>query len=255
MLRSFQTQLDIPDYDNLSWSDRRLAVRAKRSAKLATLASNPTKLAKKKLFYRKTDPYIHLNRTERNQVVQEFARAFGSEREARLFGAAIQKSWFESAERSLPMFEFAFDSVINRFHHFLANRANYVSRTNPSEARRYIGIIVQDKNPGMSDKLSNLMRRFQREGTFFQKIDRIIETPFFVDSELTNMVQIADICAYAVRKYLDNADSRLFDIAYQRVDMAGQTQVGLRHFCQQPCQCKMCKDHGVRPFTLGAALR
>lgn len=255
MLRSYNTQDAIPGFDTLSWSDRRAAIQARRTARLAGLVGNPRKLERKRLFYRKTHPYIHLTRNERRDVVFQIARAFAANRESRMFGGAINKDWFNAVpNRRLPMFEFAFDSIVNRFQAFLSNRAQYISRTNPSDARRFIGLLVQDNNPTVAKRLTALMRRFQVEGTFFRTIDRIIETPFFVDSQLTSMVQVADIAAYAVRRYLDNSESELFDIFYARVDRARQTPVGLRHYCHKPCPCKICLEHGASPFSIGAAL-
>lgn len=51
------------------------------------------------------------------------------------------------------------------------------------------------------------MRSFQARGTLWTDVDHIVETPFFVDSELTRMVQIADLCAYALRRYVDAASA------------------------------------------------
>lgn len=255
MLRSYNTQDAIPGFDALSWGDRRASIQGRRTARLAELASNPKKLERKRLFYRKTHPYIHLTRNERREVIFEIARIFAADREARLFGCAIDKAWFNAVpSRRLPMFEFAFDSIVNRFQAFLANRAQFISRTNPADARRFIGLLVEDNNPTVSRRLTALMRQFQIKGTFFRTIDRIIETPFFVDSQLTSMVQVADIAAYAVRRYLDNDESELFDVFYARVDRARKAPVGLRHFCHKPCPCKICLEHGASPFSLGAAL-
>ncbi len=46
------------------------------------------------------------------------------------------------------------------------------------------------------------MKSFYDKGTNWTDLEHIIETPLFVDSELTSLVQIADLCAYAIRRYL-----------------------------------------------------
>lgn len=65
----------------------------------------------------------------------------------------------------------------------------------------------------------------------------------FVDSQLTNMVQLADLCAYALRRYLENGETELFDLVFQRADRVGETVVGVRHFTEDECLCKICASH------------
>ncbi len=60
------------------------------------------------------------------------------------------------------------------------------------------------------------MKKFHRTGTFWTDLKNIIETPLFVDSELTSMVQLADLCAFALRRYLENQEEELFSIIYKR---------------------------------------
>ena len=60
----------------------------------------------------------------------------------------------------------------------------------------------------------------------------LIETPFFVDSALTNMVQVADVCAYAFRRFFEKGETDLFDRIYRRMDRRGSTVVGARHYVQ-----------------------
>jgi hypothetical protein len=82
-------------------------------------------------------------------------------------------------------------------------------------------------------------------GTTFVAIDRIVETPLFVDSELTLMVQLADLCAYATRRFFENGETDLFDRIYPAFDRVGGKVVGLRHYTgKNKCKCRVCVDHG-----------
>ena len=109
-----------------------------------------------------------------------------------------------------------------------------------------VAIIVQDQNRAASKHLTDLMRRFHAQGTFFTKIPRLVETPLFVESGLTSMVQVADLCAYAVRRFFENGETDLFDRIYGRFDRKPSgTLVGLRHYTGDvTCSCRVCKDHG-----------
>jgi len=54
------------------------------------------------------------------------------------------------------------------------------------------------------------------------------------------MVQIADLCAYALRRYLENGEEELFDLVFHRADKKDGTVVGVRHFTNASCGCKIC---------------
>lgn len=85
--------------------------------------------------------------------------------------------------------------------------------------------------------------KFHKGGTLWTHIKNMIETPLFVDNELTGMVQVADLCAYALRRYLENGESELFDLVFQRADRKGSMVVGVRHFTDNSCICKICTSH------------
>jgi hypothetical protein len=86
-------------------------------------------------------------------------------------------------------------------------------------------------------------------------VKNIVETPLFVDSQLTSMVQIADLCAYALRRYLENNEDELFDLVFQRADRKGKVAVGVRHFAQKACPCKICSAHKLPLITPPAPLQ
>ena len=89
------------------------------------------------------------------------------------------------------------------------------------------------------------MKKFHRTGTFWTDLKNIIETPLFVDSELTSMVQLADLCAFALRRYLENQEEELFSIIYKRGDRDRRGRcVGIRHYNgKDPCSCIICSNH------------
>jgi hypothetical protein len=80
--------------------------------------------------------------------------------------------------------------------------------------------------------------------TLWAKVERIIETPLFVDSSLTSMVQMADLCAYATRRFFENGEEDLFDRVFGRFDQARGRIVGIRHYVgAKACTCKVCTAH------------
>jgi len=96
------------------------------------------------------------------------------------------------------------------------------------------------------------MREFREGGTFWTKRDRIVETPLFVDSSLTRMVQIADLCGYALRRYFENKEEELFKLVYARADRVGSRVLGVRHFTGTKCTCHVCESHKAKPTKVVA---
>ena len=87
------------------------------------------------------------------------------------------------------------------------------------------------------------MIKFHKQGTLWTQVENIIETPLFVDSQLTCMVQVADLCSYSLRRFLENNETFLFDNIFKRADRKFGKVVGIRHFSKKDCPCKICMEH------------
>ena len=129
------------------------------------------------------------------------------------------------------MHEQVFEQIVSRFEQYLHNtQVGY-------------GLLIHDNNQTVARKHTELMRSFLRRGTLWTEVQHVIETPMFVDSQLTNMVQLADLCAYALRRYLENGETELFDLVFERADRVGDVVVGVRHFTADGCPCTICALH------------
>lgn len=115
-----------------------------------------------------------------------------------------------------------------------------------------MGLLIHDHNQTVAKKLRELMLRFHKSGTAWREIEHIIETPLFVDSKLTSMVQVADMCSYALRRYLENDEMELFDKVYSRADRKDGKVVGVRHYTDtsKPCMCKICTSRMFPPVLV-----
>jgi len=241
ILRNYLEQSRIPDFESMDWAARRSAVEHKRNAHLLDLQKTcqrkPYRQAKKNFAH--TAPYVHLTRDERRSLVREVADRVASWGYARLFAECIDKLHFDPARANCTADEQAFEQVVSRFERFLAITEE------PGGQRNY-GILVHDNNETIARKHTRLMRHFHRGGTLWTAISRIIETPLFVDSSLTSMVQIADLCGYALRRYLENSEVDLFRTIFTRADRFQNRAVGVRHFTGTGCICEICQAHRPR---------
>lgn len=240
MLRKYLEQSRIPDFEQLDPTDRRREVNRHRKIALSRLGGSTNDVRRKRArkLHRKTEPYVHLTWDERRQVVLDVAKTVSNWGFARLFAECVDKAHFDPARASGSVEEQAFEQVVSRFERFLQN-----VRSPALGHQRNHGLLVHDNNDTVSRKHTQMMRSFHADGTLWTNIDCIIETPMFVDSELTRMIQIADLCAYALRRYLENGETLLFQPIFGRADRIGDVAVGVRHFSPPGCDCAICKAH------------
>jgi hypothetical protein len=249
MMRKYPEQDSIEDFNLLDYTQRRAKVNSIRVAKQLALQKKGYSKAYQtnKKFYQKTADYIHLSHTERVNCVKEIADGVGNWGFARLFAECIDKTHFDPVRAASPVDVQAFEQVVSRFEQYLHNIAK--SARNENEADVF-GLLIHDNNPTIAKKHTQLMKGFHFKGTLWGPIKHIIETPLFVDSELTSMVQVSDLCAYALRRYLENGEEELFELIFKRADRRGSAAVGVRHFSGHFAidghGCKICDSHTSR---------
>lgn len=237
ILRPYLEQRQINNFDTLNYAKRRSQVDSIRKAELLRLqkVKNPKLYKQTKINYRKTQNYIHLSYTERNNLIKEVAICISQWGFARLFAECVDKIYFDPTKTSYTIDEQSFEQIVSRFEHYL----QIISKSTSS----CYGLLIHDNNETVAKKHTALMRQFHQRGTLWAQVRSIIETPLFVDSQLTSMVQLADLCAYTLRRFLENGDEELFDLIFQRADRKENIAVGVRHFTNSGCTCKICTAH------------
>ena len=237
VMRKYIEQSKITKFDELDWTARRTAVQKRRNAEILKLqkAGSPKALKQFKKTYSHTSAYVHLTHQERIAAAREVADRIGDWSFARLFAECIDKIHFDPLKTHREVDVQAFEQVVSRFQQYL-HRA---FRTDTAA----LGLLVHDNNHTIARKHTALMREFHANGTLWTSVDRIIETPLFVDSGLTRMIQIADLCSYALRRFCENGETDLFARVFKAADRAGTRVVGVRHFAGLACKCAICDAH------------
>jgi len=237
LLRPYLEQKKIPKFDSLDYFDRRLAVNRFRKKELLRLQkSKPKTYHQLKKNYKKTQDYIHLTYKQRKNLVLKLSEMVGGWNFARLFAECIDKIYFDPSFTGTTVDEQAFEQIVSRFEQYL----QITSSQTPGKVN--MGMLIHDNNQTVAKKLTDIMIRFHDAGTLWTKVKNIIETPLFVDSKLTAMVQIADLCSYAIRRYLENGEETLFSNVYNRADRKDGRVVGVRHFSEKTCPCLICQS-------------
>jgi hypothetical protein len=224
--------------DRLSRRDAVLAERDRiRREEWSKLS--PRQLKKERRAFRETEPYVHLTRTERSALVDQALTVVGTysvrghKHPIALFAEAINK---ERLPPGADPVDQAFTQVVSRFERFLQNQG--------VRGRGVWGLLVSDEDQHRAKTLTNLLRRFQSQGTQFGEIAQIIEAPFFLDSRSAPGVQVVDLCAYALRRYLEKGEEARFRLIFDKFYRTATRLHGLRHYTAPGCPCIICRERG-----------
>ncbi len=202
--------------------------------KLATpYAANPedVEFHASEIFSRREAPWNSLHTVDEargilKSVLKVVAASYTT---TRLFACAIHKASYPGHD---PV-ELAFEDLCQRFDFFL-NRL----RTQGEQQR---GLLVLDKTT-RETSLQKLAREFRKVGTRWGSLKLIADTPFFVDSRASRLVQIADHVAYSVFRRYNAGDAQYFDIVSSRFDEDDGVIHGLvhKHADHKTCTCPGC---------------
>lgn len=236
IVRKYLEQSRIPNFDSMDYAQRRYEVRKVRNAELLYLqkSQNKSHYKQTKKNFRQTESYIHLTHDERMAFIREVADLIGSWSFSRLFAECINKIHFDPARTQQSVDEQALEQLVSRFEQYMKNICKN------SKYPEIFGTLIHDNNDTVSRKHTELMKKFHRHGTLWTSIEHIIETPFFVNSELTSLVQIADLCCFALRRYFENNETDQLKRIESRFDRNKGKIVGIRHFTDSSCQCEFC---------------
>ena len=243
LVRRYLEQSKIPNFETLSYAQRRFEAEKYRRAELLRLNSprNKKQYSQTKKNYAQTEAYIHLTFNERCQFVYEIAQKIGSWRFARLFAECIDKIHFNIATSPVSIDEQAFEQIVSRFEQYLQ------IYTKSSRVTQF-GLLIHDNNETVCKKHTSMMRQFHRTGTFWTKIRNTIETPLFVDSRASRVIQLADHIAYAVFRRYNHGDSQYFDIIAHKFHQTDGVVHGLAHKQKSNprCMCLACSSRRTR---------
>ncbi len=128
--------------------------------------------------------FAGMSRTTREQLVDAVLDVVDTHN-LTLFMMAIDKIR-HVAQYAMPRApEFlTYEFMIERFDYFLDQRDDKV------------GLVVADDAKGQEETIRQAHARYRSGGTGWQTINHVVETPFFVPSHYSCMLQIADVAAW-----------------------------------------------------------
>ena len=239
---SIGEQALIPDFERLDHAARRAQVLSIREQKLAAKSGRERQRLRER--FRATEHVIHLTRRERSQLYEDVLDLVGSHNEIRLFGEVVDKPHLLRRTGKRSAVGPAFEQVVSRFD----QRLQVLDRADSQQVNN--GLLVADVDQH-SDLMRDLTNIFRSAGHQWGTLQHVIDTPFFVDSKTVSGIQLADVCAYALRRYVDkdqragSHEEKNFMRIFHKFDRARKLH-GLRHYCEPgTCACAICveRDH------------
>lgn len=182
------------------------------------------------IFSRRIEPWKSLEINDARGLLKSVLRVVADSYSTTcLFACAVHKKSFPNAD---PV-ALAFEDLCQRFDMFLARK-----RQSGDQQR---GMLVLDDTTHETS-LRELSREFRKTGTRWGTVRNIADTPFFVDSKASRLVQIADHIAYSVFRRYNAGDAQYMDIVAHRFHEADGVIHGLchKHIERNACTCPAC---------------
>ncbi len=250
----YPEQNQIPGFADMDRTSRRAAVLAVRRAHLGTLTGE--RLKKEIRLQKQTEPFVHLTAAERAALLSDTLDLVGTHDGIRLFGEVVDKQHCSNVGGEVDVVRHSFTQLVSRFDHFLAVH----NRIDPSTPQK--GMLIMDHEPAHAREFAELLAKFRETGHPFGIVDHVIETPMFVDSRAAGGIQLADVCAYAARRYVetkaadDSSDGLNFHRVFPQFHRGEGKLHGVRHYCAKAsCLCAICRERGHAAIPTEAATR
>ena len=168
MARKYIEQIKIPNFEDLSYFERRSQVRRLRTRELLRLqeAGNSKQLRQTKKNYSKTEAYVHLTYNERRDILEKIAKRIRYWGAVRLFAECIDKVHFDPDRAKKTAGEQAFEQVVSRFQQYLS-----IAVDGGANSGDPLGMIVHENNESVAKKHTQQMRKYFESGTLWTEID------------------------------------------------------------------------------------
>ena len=245
---SIHEQDEIPDFESMSRLERRKAVLAIRQQKMVG-ESRDSARAKR---YKDSDPFIHLTRRERSQLLEDAVELLANHNQIQLFAEAISKGHERVVQTQIEPVAQAFEQVISRFDKFLQKKDDAQRVFNPQSKGSHLGMLILDNDAKTEKTVWKAFLDFRKHGHSFGQLRQIVDVPFFASSQMVAGLQLADVCAYVIRRYLDKGaqagshEAILFERLFSKFDRDRQGKLhGIRHYVSAgSCSCMICRERG-----------
>jgi hypothetical protein len=203
------------------------------AASLSPVDPDSVEFHASEIFSGRKSPWDTLSKLQRKQIINDvLALLPKSNSSCRAFACAVHKCSFPTVD-PLAM---AFEDLCSRFD-------LYLHQVRQEQGNQQCGLIILDES-AHETSLQSLARQFRQLGTRWGVVRHIADTPMFLKSSASRIVQLADHVAYAVFRRYEAGDTSYFDTFASRFFESQGIVHGLAHK-QAPemaalCMCPAC---------------
>jgi len=174
--------------------------------------------------------YQSLSRADRLNLIREFCRLVDSllSTEIALFTVIADKAWWfhnNPGKGGDDLYAELFEQLSSRFDFFLRRRH--------AEGSPAKGIVIADEHkPALSAALKHNYKAYQLNGNRWGSTYNLIETVFFLPSDESPGLQIADLCAYATWRLVNSGDNFIINqisATFYREPLTSRVNAGKWH--------------------------
>ena len=181
-------------------------------------------------FSRRRRPWNRMTRSDARGTIKSVLNVLADSYEsARAFACVVHKASYPNRD---PM-EIAFEDLLQRFDLCLGRLRG------GGDSQR--GIVILDKSADETS-LQQLAIKFRIRGTRWGSLNYLADTPLFIDSRASRLIQLADHVAYATFRRYQSSDTQYFDLIAHKFDQEDGVVHGLAH--KDPgnptCMCPAC---------------
>jgi len=157
-------------------------------------------------------------RADRINAIKEVLQegVVSQKRGVTLFGVAVKRGSLTTGQDPV---EYAFEQLSSRFDQYLMR----IYR-NTGDGQR--GIIIFDKS-STEKRIQTLARDFKHFGHTWGKTRNYAEVPLFLDSRSSRLIQLADLIAYSLYRFVAHKDNSFFQVISRSFDQDHGTEHGL----------------------------
>ncbi len=182
------------------------------------------------IFSRRSQPWKGLTQEEARGTIKSVLSVLADAYEsARAFACVVHKASYPNQD---PL-EIAFEDLCSRFDQYLLRLRN------SGDAQR--GLVILDRS-AHETTLQQMSVGFRTLGTSWGVIRNLADTPLFVDSRASRVIQLADHVAYAVFRRYQAGDTQYLDRIASKFYSVDGVVHGLAH--KEPgkpdCMCIAC---------------
>jgi hypothetical protein len=148
-----------------------------------------------------------LDRPQRARLLQDACAIVAGlgEKEVTLFTVVYDKKWWwhrNPGKSGDDLYQAAFENLISRFDYYLKRRH--------AEGQSSKGLIIADpRSTAFSAALRSAVLKYHAVGTQWAKLENLVESVLFLASHESPGLQVADLCSYAVWRFVEHSDDSL----------------------------------------------